>query len=141
MSEEDSDRISVQDAIRRKQDLNKSINGGYNAREIEELERLGEEQLATFRKIFSHYKYRLWLLPDWVMAIGFAIAGFSLFYFESLSVRLFCLLAMTYCVTQIAYRLGAYFGFERGFEEGHREGVHRVLGISGADASEIRDKA
>ena len=134
MSEEEPDRISVQDAIRRKQ-------GGYTAREIEELEHLGEEELATFRKIFSHFKSRLWLLPDWLVAIGFAIAGFSLFYFESFSARLFCLLAMTYCVTQIAYRLGAYFGFERGFEEGHREGVHRVLGISGAEAVEIGDKA
>lgn len=75
------------------------------------------------------------------MAIGFLVAGYSLFYFESVFARLFCLLAMIYCATQVAYRLGVYYGFVRGFQEGHEEGVHRVLGILPDDASEISERA
>lgn len=142
MSEGDSSKISVQDAIRLKHDLNNSIKyGGYNAKEIKELERLSEEQRAKLNENLSHIKNNWWLFPDWVMAIGFLVAGCLLFYFQSVFARLFCLIAMTYCATQVAYRLGVYFGFSEGFQEGHEEGVDRVLGISPDDSFEISERA
>jgi hypothetical protein len=142
MSERDSSEISVQDAIRLKHDLNNSIKyGGYNANEIKELERLSEKQRAKLNENISHIKRIWWAFPDWVLAIGFLVAGFSLLYFQSFIARIFCLLAMLYCATQVAYRLGVYFGFAEGFQEGHEEGVHRVLGISPDDSFEISEKA
>jgi len=142
MSEDDSSKISVQDAIRLKHDLNKSIKySGYNAKEIKELERLSEEQRAKLNENLSHIRKAWWVFPDWVMAIGFLVAGFSMFYFESVFARLICLLAMIFCATQVAYRMGVYYGFVRGFQEGHEEGVHRVLGISLDEASEIGERA
>ena len=142
MSEGDSSKISVQDLIRLKHELNKSItHAGYNAKEIRELERLNEAQHTTFREELANIKEVWWVFPDWAMVLGFLVAVGSLFYFESLSARLFCALALIYCATQVAYRLGVYYGFGRGFQQGQAEGVRRVLGISANDASEIHDRA
>ena len=142
MSDGDSSKISVQDAIRLKHEINKSIKyGGYNAKEIQELERLNEKQRAKLGEELAHIKKVWWVFPDWAMVVGFLVAIGSLFYFESVAARLFCVLASIYCATQVAYRLGVYFGFARGFQQGHEEGVHRALGISPEEASEISEKA
>ena len=75
------------------------------------------------------------------MVGGFLVACGSLFYFRSGTAHLFSVIALIYCATQVAYRQGVYSGFARGFREGHENGVHRLLGISDEDASEIDERA
>lgn len=142
MSEKDSDKISIQDAIRLKHDLNQSIqHSGYNVREIQELEHLSQEQIGKLDENLSHIKKVWWAFPDWTMAIGFLVASCSLFYFKSDFAHIFSLFALIYCAAQVAYRQGVYYGFARGFQDGHEEGVHRLLSISPDDASEISERA
>ena len=139
---EDSDRISVQDAVRLKHELNKSINyGGYNARELRELARLNDEQRARLGVELANIKKVWWVFPDWTMLVGLLIAVGLLFYFESLSGRILSALASIYCATQVAYRLGVYHGFAHGYQEGQEQGIHRILGISPEEAHEIGEKA
>jgi len=139
---EDFNKISVQDAVRLKHELNKSIKyGGYNARDIEELGRLNEEQRARLGAELANIRKVWWVFPDWVMVVGLGVTVGSFFYFESLSARIFSALALIYCATQIAYRRGVYYGFARGYQEGQEQGVHRVLGISPEEAHEIGERA
>ena len=57
---EDPDKITVQDAVRLKHEVNKSIKyGGYNAREIREFERLNEEQRARLSAELANIK-KVW---------------------------------------------------------------------------------
>lgn len=92
---------------------------------------------AKLDENLSHIKKVWWVFPDWAMVVGCFVAGYSLFYFESVFARLFWLLAMIYCATQVAYRLGVYYGFALGFQEGNEVDANRVLGISPDDSSEI----
>ena len=109
---EDSNKISVQDAVRLKHEVNKSIKyGGCNAKEIEEFRRLNEEQRARLGAELTNIKKVWWAFPDWVMLVGFLVAVGSFLYFESLSARIFSALISVYCATQVAYRLGVYYGF------------------------------
>jgi len=139
---EDSEKISVQDAVRLKHEVNKTIQyGGYNAREIEELGRLNEEQRARLGAELANIKKVWWVFPDWLMVAVFLVAVGSFFYFESFSARIFIALVSMYCATQVAYRLGVYYGFARGYQEGQEQGVHRVLGISPEEAHDIGERA
>jgi hypothetical protein len=139
---EDPDKISVQDAIRLKHEVNKSIKyGGYNAREIRELEHLNDEQRARLGAELTNIKKVWWFFPDWVMVAGFIAAFGSFFYFDGLTARIVSALAAIYCATQVAYRLGVYYGFARGYQEGQEQGVHRVLGISQDEAQDIHERA
>ncbi|MEO8142860.1 MAG: hypothetical protein ABI654_01485 [Betaproteobacteria bacterium] len=139
---EDSDKITVQDAVRLNHEVNKSIKyGSYNATEIRELERLNEQQRAKLGSELANIKKVWWVFPDWVMVVAAIAATGSLFYFDSLSARIFSALASIYCATQVAYRLGVYYGFARGYQEGQEQGVHRALGISPDEAHEIGEKA
>jgi hypothetical protein len=139
---EDSDRITVQDAVRLKHEINKSIKyGGYNAREIRELERLNDQQRSRLSAELANIKKVWWFFSDWVMVVGAMAAFGSLFYFDGLTARIFCALVAIYCATQVAYRLGVYYGFARGYQEGQEQGVHRVLGISPDEAQDIHERA
>jgi hypothetical protein len=139
---EDPDKITVQDAVRLKHEVNRSIKyGGYNAREIRELERLNEEQRAKLGAELANIKKVWWFFPDWVMAIGSIAAFGSLFYFDGLTARIVFALAAIYCATQVAYRLGVHYGFARGYQEGQEQGVHRVIGISEDEAQDIHERA
>jgi hypothetical protein len=139
---EDPNKITVQDAVRLKHEVNKSIKyGGYNAREIKELGRLSEEQRTRLGAELANIRKVWWVFPDWLMVVGFLGAVGSFLYFEGLSARIFSALVSIYCVTQVAYRLGVYNGFARGYREGHEQGVHRVLGISPEEAHDIGERA
>jgi hypothetical protein len=136
--EESSNKISVQNLIRLKHALNESIKyGGYNAKEIRELEEFKEEQHISLLAELANIKKVWWTIPEWVLiAFSLVSAGF-LFYFETLSYRVYSLIALIYGVTQVAYRQGVYSGFGRGYREGYVKGIHRVLGISPEEAKEI----
>jgi hypothetical protein len=75
------------------------------------------------------------------MVVGSLIAASSFFYFSTFSGRLCSMIASIYFATQVAYRLGVYYGFARGFRQG-REKVVPALGDSSqngstADASSV----
>ena len=139
---EDPDKITLQDAVRLKHELNKSIKyAGYNAGEIRELERLNEEQRARLGVELANIKKVWWFFPDWVLVVGSVAAFGSLFHFDSLPVRIVSALAAIFCTTQVAYRLGVYYGFARGYQEGQEQGVHRILGISPDEAQDVDERA
>ena len=142
MTDGDSDRISVQDAVRLKHEINQSIKyGGYNAQQLEELSRLDEKQRTDLNAELLNIRKVWWFLPDWTMAVGFLAACGLFFYVPGYGARLACIAAMLYCAWQLAYRMGVYYGFMRGYQEGNTSGVKRVLGISDADAADARERA
>jgi hypothetical protein len=139
---EDSDAMSVQDAIRLKHGLNKSIKcHGYDAREIQELKRLTTEQFEELNEGISILRDAWWFFSDRTMVIGFLISGCSLLYFASDIARLFCIVGMIYFATQVSYRYGVWYGYTRGFEYGHEKGVEKVLGISAVESTEMHKRA
>lgn len=142
MSEGDSGDIGIQDAIRLKHEMNGSIKyGGCYAKEITDLAGLDEGGRDSLNKNLAHIKKVWWVFPDWLMSLGFFVAGAFLFFLQSVPARLVCLLALIYFATQFTYRMGIYFGFTEGFREGHEEGAHRALGISQDEAMEISERA
>jgi hypothetical protein len=139
---EDSTKISVRDLIRLKHEVNKSIQyGGYNAREIQELGRLNEEQRTNLGAELANITKVWWIFPTWAMAVGFLAAVGSFLYFDGLWGRVLSALVTIYCAMQVAYRLGVGYGFTCGYQEGHEQGVHRVLGISPVEAHDIDERA
>jgi len=139
---EDPDKITVQDAVRLKHEVNKSIKySSYNAKEVRELGRLNEEQRVRLGTELTNIRKVWWLFPDWVMVVGSIAASSSLFYFDGVAARIASALAAIYCTTQVAYRLGVYYGFARGYQEGQEQGVHRILGISPDEAQDIHERA
>jgi hypothetical protein len=108
---------------------------------MKELGRLNEEQRTRLSAELANIKKIWWVFPDWLMVVGFLVAAGSFFYFDGLPARILSALASIYCATQVAYRLGVYYGFARGYQEGQEQGVHRVLGISPEEAHEIGERA
>jgi len=59
------DEITIQDAVRLKHGVKKSIKyGSYDAREIGELERLNEEQRVSLGVELANVKKVWWFFPD-----------------------------------------------------------------------------
>jgi hypothetical protein len=139
---ENINNITLGDAVRLKNDIEKSIKfSGYTVREIEALEVLNEEQLAALNAEIAHIKQVWWFFPDWMMAVGSVVAFFSAFLVEGHTERVVSMVVAFYCVAQIRYRHGVYYGYVRGYEEGHLQGVHRVLGITQDESREISELA
>ncbi len=139
---ENLDKITIEDAIRLKNDLNKATQfDGCTAKEIADLERLNEEQYVTLHAEIAHIKQVWWTIPDWVMVVGSVAAILLAFWVDGFAERIVSILVACYCVAQVKYRQGVYYGFERGYQEGHLQGVHRVLGISKNESQEINELA
>ena len=139
---EESDTMSVQDAIRLKHDLNKSIKYlGYDAREIKGLKRVSGEEFKQLYASIPVLREAWWFFSDRTMLIGFLVSGCSLLYFTSDIARLFCIVGMIYFATQVSYRRGVWYGYIQGFTYGHEKGVEKVLGISAVESTELRDRA
>lgn len=143
MNDELSDKISVKDAMRLKNELNQKITygGGLNAKQIRDMEGLTQEQSAEVSRQLSEIRKSWWLFPDYVWITGLLVGVSAFFYFHQLIVQIFALAAVLYCTAQLAYRSGLLYGYVRGYESGHEEGVHKSLGITPADAEDIRDRA
>jgi len=77
------------------------------------------DELINIKKVW-------WVFPDWSMVVGLVVSVCASLYFVSFAGRLVGVLASVYCATQVAYRLGVYYGFTRGFREGHEKGVQRA---------------
>jgi hypothetical protein len=142
MCDETSGKMSIEDAIRLKHELNQSITyRGYNAKQVQEMENLTKEQYAEVNRQLSEIKKSWWFFPDYVWVIGIVAAGFCTLYFSHWIIHIAGLMAMIYCVAQLGYRAGVSYGYVRGYESGHEEGVHKALGIAGDDASDISERA
>jgi hypothetical protein len=142
MSEDNSDKMSIKDAIRLKHELHQDIRySGYNAKEIQEMENLTKDQYADLKRQLSEIEKSWWFFPDYVWFTGIVVAGFCIWYFPLRIVHLACLIVIGYCIANLAYRAGVSYGYERGYEGGHEEGVHKALGISDDDAHEISEIA
>jgi len=142
MSDETSGKISIEDAIRLKHDLNQNItHGGYSAKQIREMESLTKEQYAEVNRQLAEIKKTWWFFPNYFWAIGILCAGFCILYFSQLLVQVIGLVILLYCTAQFGYRSGVLYGYVRGYEGGHEEGVHKSLGITAEGATDIHDRA
>lgn len=131
MSDGGSGKISIEDAIKLKHSLDKSITyGGYNAKEIKEMRDLTKEQYSEVNRQLSEIRKNWWCLPDYVWIIGIIASVVCLFYFQWVFIHMACVVVLAYCVAQLGYRSGVLYGYVRGYESGHVEGVHKSLGIS-----------
>lgn len=142
MADESSGKITVEEAIRLKHDLNQAITyRGHNAKEISDMENLTKEQYSEVNRQLSEIKKSWWFFPDYVWVIGIIIAGFCFFYFYHIAVRIAAVFVVAYCVSQLAYRAGVLYGYVRGYESGHEEGIHKALGVPAEEAAELSERA
>lgn len=130
MSDETSDKMRIADAIK------------LSIEQVEEMEKLTEEQYSEVYRQLSEMKKSWWLFPNYVWVAGIIAAGFCILYFTYWIIHVVGIMVMIYCVAQLCYRAGVSYGYVRGYHGGHEEGVHKALhNILGDDASEIFDRA
>lgn len=82
--EQASDKVTIEDAIRLKHELNKNISygrGGLNARELEEMENMSSEQYSDVRKSLSFVKKEWWFFPNYVWIATILLSCVGLYYF------------------------------------------------------------
>jgi len=136
MTDETSEKITMKEAIRRKHNINKVLlYGGYNVKEISDMEDLTEEQYSEVNRQLSQIRKHWWLFPDYFWVIGIALSSLCFFYFHQNYVRISAIVVVSYCTSQLAYRAGLLYGYVRGYKSGHEEGIHKALGISDDEAS------
>jgi len=142
MSDDESNKISIEDAIRLKHTLNQTITyRGYNAKEVSEIESLTKDQYDEISRQLSEIRKSWWFFPDYVWIIGLIVSGFCSLYFSQYFIRIISLLSLIYCIAQLGYRSGLLYGYVRGYESGHEDGVHKALGVPPEDAAEISERA
>jgi hypothetical protein len=142
MADETSGKITVEEAIRLKHDLNQGITyGGYNAKEISDMENLTKEQYSEINRQLSEMRKSWWFFPDYVWVIGIIVSGVCFFYFYQSFVRIAAVVVLAYCIGQLAYRSGVLYGYVRGYESGHEEGIHKALGVPTEEAAELGQRA
>jgi hypothetical protein len=142
MADETSGKITVEEAIRLKHDLDQVITyRKYNAKEISEIENLTKEQHSEVNRQLSEIRKSWWFFPDYVWVMGIIVSGFCFLYFYRNYVRIAAVVVLAYCIGQLAYRSGVLYGYVRGYESGHEEGVHKALGVSAEEAAELSQRA
>ncbi|MGD0281992.1 MAG: hypothetical protein ABSB95_06485 [Dissulfurispiraceae bacterium] len=116
--------------------------GGLKPKHIAGRWELTQDQHAELKKHLSFIKKVWWFLPDYFLVAGVLLAGLCLVYFPHWSVVSGIGIAtITYCLWQLAYRSGVYYGYARGYDEGNASGVNKMLGLSEEDAAEVREWA
>ena len=129
-------KIKVEDAIRLKHSLNKTITyRGHNTKEIRDMENLTKEQYSEVSRQLSEIKKSWWFFPDYVSIILVVVSGLCFFYFYQSFVRVAAMFVIAYCVSQLAYRAGVLYGYVRGYESGYEEGIHKALGVGADEAA------
>ena len=142
MTDETSGKITIDEAIRLKHNLNQTItHGGYNAKEIHDMEALTKEQYLEVNRQLSEIKKSWWFFPGYVWVIGIILAVFCSLYFSQISIRIAGVVVLAYCIAQLGYRSGLLYGYFRGYESGHEEGIHKALGVSAEEAAELSQRA
>ena len=85
-----------------------------------------KEASSALSEELTHIKKVWWVLPDWAMVVGTLISAGLFFYFATFAGRLGSVVASLYFATQVAYRLGVYYGFARGFQQGREQFVSAI---------------
>lgn len=142
MSATDEKKISIQDAIRLKHAINKKItHRGLDAQQIREMEELSADQYDAIKTGLTYIKKSWWFLPDkllWILAL---VSAFIFFYFQDTIYQKMSIGLAIYCIGQLCYREGVYYGFTRGYEDGHVTAVHKALGLTPEDQANLHERA
>ena len=116
MSDDNLDKISIEDAIKLKHELDQQNirSGGYSAKQIEEMGKLTKEQYAELNRQLIEMEKSWWFFPDYVWFIGIVAVSLCMWYFSYWVVHLAGIIVIIYCVANLAYRAGVSYGYERG---------------------------
>jgi len=145
MSEEqdkDNASMTVEQAVRLKQELNQSITYGrsnLNARQVTELQKIDAAQWAKIRREYDQWIKQMQTNPLILFAITAAGVA-AWFYFKNWvgAIGVVCaILAGGNLFKREGHREGYIDGYDAGFEGG----FNRALGISDKEAIEIGERA
>jgi hypothetical protein len=134
--------IRVDDAIRLKHEINKSITyQGFNAKEVEELANMTSEDYRKIRLKYAGQLKEWTIIPDFVW-YALSIVGILLIFWNAVwYLKLVGLVCVGYSALQIGSRVGNPAGFIIGYEWGLSDGVYKALGIDDKEAADIHDRS
>ncbi len=135
-------RIRVDDAIRLKHEINKSITyQGFNAKEVEELTNMTSEDYQKIRLKYAEQLKEWTIIPNFIW-YALSIVGILLIFWNTIwYLKLLGLICVGYSALQIGSRVGNPAGFIIGYEWGLSDGVYKVLGIHEKEAKDIYKRA
>ena len=138
------DGIRVDDAIKLKHEINKSItyeSKGFNAKEVEELTNMTSEDYRKIRLKYAEQLKEWTIIPDFIW-YALSIVGILLVFWNAMwYLKLLGLVCVGYSALQIGSRVGNPEGFIIGYEWGLSDGVYKALGIDDKEAADIHDRS
>jgi hypothetical protein len=136
------DGIRIDDAIRLKHEINKSITyQGFNAKEVEELAKMTSEDYRKIRRKYTEQLKEWTIIPNFIW-YAFSIVGILLIFCNVVwYLKLLGLGCVGYSALQIGSRVGNPEGFITGYEWGLSDGVYKTLGIDEKEAADVHDRS
>jgi len=134
--------IRIDDAIRLKDEINKSITyQGFNAKEVEELAKMTAEDYRKIRLKYGEQLKEWTIIPNFIW-YALSIVGILLIFWNALwYLKLLGLASVGYSALQIGSRVGNPEGFIIGYEWGLSDGVYKTLGIDEKEAADVHDRS
>jgi hypothetical protein len=137
---ENAQYISVQDAVRLKHELGKSItwgNSNLNALGVQQLTKLTAEDYARIRKEYADWQGYLNLISNYVL-IGIMLGCVVAYFFAPyIWLRIAVLVIGISCFYSLNKREGQAEGYIYGYEAGYEEGIYKALGIKREELAEM----
>jgi hypothetical protein len=144
MSEEDNKdaaNMTVEQAVRLKQELNQSITYGrsnLNARQVTELQKIDAAQWAKIR-----LDYAEWIKGVRVNAlvpIAIALMGVAMWLYFKNWIGIVGVVCAIYALGELFKREGHREGYIDGYDAGFEGGFNRALGIGEKEVTEIHER-
>ncbi len=133
--------MSVQDAIRLKHELGKSITWGksnLNALEVEELTKLTAEDYTRIRKEYADWQKHLNVVGNYVLS-GAVLACVVAYFFVPYGwLRGAAIVVGISCFYILNKREGHAEGYICGYEAGYEQGIYETLGIKKEEMAEMQ---
>lgn len=141
-------QITVEQAVRLKNDINKSITygPGLNAREVVTLKTVSAEQWNTVRRDYDQWARKTQVFNRFSLLI-IAVAGvYACIHYVKAEgwvgwAGWAAGMVALYAVGALFKREGHRDGYLEGYDTGFSEGVDKAFGIDGKEAADIQDRA
>lgn len=136
--------ISVQEAIRLKHELGKSItwgNSNLNALEVEQLTKLTAEDYVRIRKEYKDWQTHINVINTYVLAAMVLGCVLAYSYISYGWLRIAALGIGISCFYSLSKREGHAEGYIFGYDAGYEEGIYKTLGIKKEEMAEMHQMA
>jgi len=143
MTDDQVEKLTVEEAIRLKHDLNQQITygPGLDARQVRDMETLTPDQQAELNRQIAAIPRSWWAIPNYIWAVAAVVSFASLLYFRQWISQAGALLVLIYSVGHLSYRSGLLSGFAEGYGSGQVAGIRKAFGITPQESEDIRDRA